>query len=110
MPLENIFLSRCLELAQNGEGFVAPNPMVGAVLVFENKIIGEGYHHAFGGPHAEVNAINDVIKKGNQELLEKSVLYVNLEPCSHFGKTPPCSKKIIDHKIPKVVIGCEDPF
>ena len=101
---------RCLDLALSGSGNTAPNPLVGAVLVYDNKIIGEGYHAAFGLPHAEVNAINDAIEKGNQGLIEKSTLYVNLEPCSHFGKTPPCCDLIIKHKIPTVVIGMHDPF
>ena len=107
---DSMFIARCLELAQNGSGFVAPNPMVGAVLVYNNKIIGEGFHQAFGEPHAEVNAINQSIENGNKYLLDKSVLYVNLEPCSHSGKTPPCSDLIIKYGIPKVVIGCKDPF
>ena len=108
--LDSIFISRCIELAQKGNGFVAPNPMVGAVLVYNNKIIGEGYHHEFGGPHAEVNAINQSIENGNEQLLDKSILYVNLEPCSHTGKTPPCTDLIIKHRIPKVVLGNKDPF
>ena len=107
---DSIFISRCLELAQKGNGFVAPNPMVGAVLVYNNKIIGEGYHHEFGGLHAEVNAINQSIENGNEQLLDKSILFINLEPCSHIGKTPPCTDLIIKHRIPKVVIGNKDPF
>ena len=99
------YMQRCLELAQLGAGNVAPNPMVGCVIVFENKIIGEGYHREFGETHAEVNAIADV---DNKKVLEKSTLYVNLEPCVHFGKTPPCSDLIIKHKIPNVVIGSID--
>ena len=79
-------MNRCLELSEKGLGNVAPNPLVGCVIVHENKIIGEGYHQNYGGPHAEVNAINSV---KNKKLLEKSTLYVTLEPCSHFGKTPP---------------------
>ena len=104
------FISRCLELAQKGSGKVAPNPMVGSVLVFNDKIIGEGFHQVFGESHSEANAIKQCIEKGNEYLLEKSVLYVNLEPCSHSGKTPPCTDLIIKHKIPKVVIGMMDPF
>lgn len=107
---DSLFISRCLELAKKGSGNVAPNPMVGSVLVYNNKIIGEGFHHAFGESHAEVNAINQCTEKGNEYLLEKSVLYVNLEPCSHSGKTPPCTDLIIKHRIPKVVIGMKDPF
>ena len=100
-----LFMHRCIELALQGSGKVAPNPMVGCVIVYDGKIIGEGYHQKFGEAHAEVNAINSVSDKS---LLEKSVLYVNLEPCSHFGKTPPCADLIIQHKIPHVVIGCTD--
>jgi diaminohydroxyphosphoribosylaminopyrimidine deaminase/5-amino-6-(5-phosphoribosylamino)uracil reductase len=98
---------RCLELAKKGKGFVSPNPMVGAVIVYENKIIGEGFHRKYGQPHAEVNAINAV---KNQNLLKKATLYVNLEPCSHYGKTPPCAELIIKKQIPKVVVGIRDPF
>jgi diaminohydroxyphosphoribosylaminopyrimidine deaminase/5-amino-6-(5-phosphoribosylamino)uracil reductase len=103
------YMQRCLDLAIKGNGVVAPNPMVGAVLVFEQKIIGEGYHEFFGGPHAEVNCIENVLPE-NKRLIEKSTLYVSLEPCSHFGKTPPCVDLIIEKKIPKVIIACKDPF
>lgn len=102
-------MSRCLELAQLGAGYVAPNPMVGALLVRENTIIGEGYHQRYGGPHAEVNCLNSVTGE-NRPLIAKSTLYVSLEPCAHFGKTPPCADLIIEKNIPKVVIGCRDPF
>ncbi|GGI58416.1 bifunctional diaminohydroxyphosphoribosylaminopyrimidine deaminase/5-amino-6-(5-phosphoribosylamino)uracil reductase RibD [Winogradskyella haliclonae] len=105
MYTNEYYISRCLQIAINGLGTTGPNPMVGAVVVFENKIIGEGYTSAYSGPHAEVNAINAVKDKA---LLEKSTLYVTLEPCSHHGKTPPCSDLILKHKIPKVVIGCVD--
>ncbi len=105
--LEKIFMQRCLDLAMLGLGNVAPNPMVGSVLVHRNKIIGEGFHRKFGELHAEVNAINSV---KNKELLCESSLFVNLEPCSHWGKTPPCADFIIEHKIPKVVIGIIDSF
>src|SRR3989344_1776503 len=101
------YMRRCLNLAIKGMGNVAPNPMVGSVIVVQNKIIGVGYHKQYGGAHAEVNAINSVLDK---KLLKKAVLYVNLEPCSHFDKTPPCVDLIIKHKIPQVVIGCVDPF
>ncbi len=101
------FMSRCLQLAVNGKSFVAPNPMVGAVVVHKGKIIGEGFHRQYGKAHAEVNAINNVKDK---TLLKESVIYVSLEPCSHYGKTPPCSQLIIDHKIPKVVIATLDPY
>src|SRR5688572_1171462 len=102
------YMYRCLELAKKGSGYVAPNPMVGAVLVYNGKIIGEGYHQQWGQAHAEVNCINSV-KKEDREKISRSVLYVSLEPCAHFGKTPPCTDLIIDHKIPEVVIGCGDP-
>ena len=99
------YMKRCLDLAKLGLGNVAPNPMVGCVIVFEGKIIGEGYHRKFGEHHAEVNAIESVVDKS---LLCKSTLYVNLEPCIHFGKTPPCANLIIQHEIPHVVIGSID--
>lgn len=99
-------MQRCLDLASKGLGAVAPNPMVGAVIVYNGKIIGEGFHEKFGSAHAEVNAIRSVIDKS---MLKKSTLYVNLEPCAHLGKTPPCTDLIISSEIPKVVIGCKDP-
>jgi len=101
------YMQRALYLAKLGKGNVAPNPMVGSVIVCEGKIIGEGYHQKCGEAHAEVNAINSVKDKS---LLSQSTIYVNLEPCAHFGKTPPCSNLIIDSKIPRVVIGCVDSF
>lgn len=100
---------RCIQLAKLGAGNVAPNPMVGAVLVYSDKIIGEGYHQQYGEAHAEVNCIASV-KAGDRQFIEKSTMYVSLEPCAHFGKTPPCSDLIIRYKIPKVVIGSRDPF
>lgn len=109
MSNDYFFIKRCLSLAALGSGNVAPNPMVGAVLVYNNKIIGEGYHEKFGEAHAEVNCINNV-KEGDKHLIAKSVMYVSLEPCSHFGKTPPCADLIIFHGIKKVVIGCIDTF
>jgi len=102
-------MHRCIELAKLGAGSVAPNPMVGAVLVYNNRIIGEGYHMQYGKAHAEVNCINAVLE-ADKELVPKSVMYVSLEPCAHFGKTPPCADLIIAKKIPRVVIGCRDPF
>ena len=99
-------MRRCLELAKLGMGHTAPNPMVGAVIVHEGKIIGEGYHHRYGEAHAEVNAIRSV---KNEELLKSSTIYVSLEPCSHYGKTPPCADKIIEMGIPRVVVGSTDP-
>jgi diaminohydroxyphosphoribosylaminopyrimidine deaminase/5-amino-6-(5-phosphoribosylamino)uracil reductase len=103
------YMRRCIELALQGAGYVTPNPMVGAVLVYEQRIIGEGYHHQYGGPHAEVNCLNSVLPE-DEHLVPQSVLYVSLEPCAHFGKTPPCADLVIQKKIPKVVIGCRDPF
>lgn len=104
-------MQRCLELAKLGAGYVAPNPMVGAVLVHGGRIIGEGWHQQYGGPHAEVNAISrDPALCGDLTDLSESTLYVSLEPCAHHGKTPPCTDLIIQHKIPRVVIGCRDPF
>ena len=100
---------RCLQLAQKGAGDVAPNPMVGAVLVYNNTIIGEGFHQQYGQAHAEVNCINNVTA-ANKGLIPKSTLYVSLEPCAHFGKTPPCADLIIKNSIPKVVIGCRDSY
>ncbi|RZN81440.1 MAG: bifunctional diaminohydroxyphosphoribosylaminopyrimidine deaminase/5-amino-6-(5-phosphoribosylamino)uracil reductase RibD [Winogradskyella sp.] len=99
------YIKRCLQIAKNGLGTSRPNPMVGAIVVFEGKIIGEGYTSKYGGSHAEVNAISNV---KDRSLLKKSTLYVTLEPCSHHGKTPPCSDLIVKHKIPKVIIGCVD--
>lgn len=101
------YMLRCLELAVKGRGLVAPNPMVGAVVVCDGKIIGEGYHRKYGSVHAEPAAIASV---RDESLLEESVLYVNLEPCSHFGKTPPCAQLIIDKKIPRVYVGGLDPY
>jgi len=100
-------MQRCLQLAKLGQETVAPNPMVGAVLVYKDKIIGEGYHHRCGEAHAEVNAINAV---KDPSLLKKAILYVSLEPCAHQGRTPACSALIIQKKIPKVVIACKDSF
>ena len=106
------YMRRCIELAQLAAGNVSPNPMVGAVIVYQNKIIGEGYHQRFGGHHAEVNAINEVLSRFTdaEKMLSESVMYVSLEPCAHFGKTPPCADLIIKYRIPKVVIGSADPF
>ncbi len=106
MTEEEKYIARCLQIASYGDGFVAPNPMVGAVLVNEEKIIGEGFHQYFGQAHAERNAILSV---KDPEQLKNATLYVNLEPCSHYGHTPPCANFIVDCKIPKVVIGTYDP-
>src|ERR1035437_6673665 len=105
--IDQKFMARALELAKLGMGNVAPNPMVGCVIVHQGKIIGEGYHREYGKDHAEVNAINSVI---NRDLLPDATLYVTLEPCSHYGKTPPCADLIIREKIQNVVIGTIDPF
>ena len=104
---DKIYMQRALQLARCGEGRVSPNPMVGAVIVCDGKIIGEGYHRKYGEPHAEVNAVASVEDKS---LLIRSTMYVTLEPCSHYGKTPPCCNLIKECKIPKVVIGIKDPF
>jgi len=101
----DIYIKRCLQIAKNGLGSTSPNPMVGSVIVYKNTIIGEGFTSPYGGNHAEVNAINSV---SNKDVLKEATLYVTLEPCSHFGKTPPCSDLIVKHKIPNVVIGCVD--
>jgi diaminohydroxyphosphoribosylaminopyrimidine deaminase/5-amino-6-(5-phosphoribosylamino)uracil reductase len=103
------YMYRCLGLARLPAGFVAPNPMVGAVLVHNDRIIGEGYHRMYGQAHAEVNCIASV-QPADRYLISQSTLYVSLEPCAHFGKTPPCADLIIEKKIPTVVIGCRDPF
>jgi diaminohydroxyphosphoribosylaminopyrimidine deaminase/5-amino-6-(5-phosphoribosylamino)uracil reductase len=102
-------MRRCIELATLGAGNVAPNPMVGAVLVHNGQIIGEGYHKAYGGPHAEVNCIASVTEK-NKHLIPDASIYVSLEPCAHYGKTPPCADLIIREKIKKVYVGTRDPF
>lgn len=105
MTLHETYIKRCVQIAKNGLGNTRPNPMVGSVIVHDNKIIGEGFTSPYGGNHAEVNAINSVL---NKDLLKEATIYVTLEPCSHFGKTPPCSDLIIQHKIPNIVIGCVD--
>lgn len=101
------YMQRCLQLAALGIGHVSPNPLVGALVVFNHTIIGEGHHRQFGGAHAEVNAIQSV---NDHSLLPLSTLYVNLEPCAHYGKTPPCSTFILGHQLQQVVIGMTDPF
>jgi len=102
-------MERCLELAAIGAGSVAPNPMVGAVLVHQGRIIGEGFHRKYGEAHAEINCLQSVREEDRQHI-PASVMYVSLEPCAHHGKTPPCADRIILEKIPHVVIGCRDPF
>ncbi len=107
MTNDEFFMKRCLNLAFNGLGQTAPNPMVGCVITHEGVIIGEGYHTKCGSPHAEVNAIKGVKDKS---LLAESTMYVSLEPCVHYGKTPPCTDLILEHKIPKLVIACTDSY
>lgn len=107
MENHEFYMKRCIKLAKNGLGTTYPNPLVGSVIVYDGKIIGEGWHKKAGEAHAEVNAVNSVKDKS---LLEKATIYVSLEPCSHYGKTPPCCDLIIAHKIPNVVIGTIDPF
>ena len=113
-PMHEAYMMRCLELAARGKGEVAPNPLVGCVIVHENKIIGEGWHKKYGEAHAEINALQSTFSCwGEVEALRKlkdSTLYVNLEPCAHFGKTPPCVDAILLHEIKKVVIANRDPF
>lgn len=104
---DNQFMLRCIELAESAKGYTYPNPMVGSVIVHNGEIIGEGYHHKAGEPHAEVNAIRSVKRR---DLLKDSTIYVSLEPCAHFGRTPPCAQLIIDTGIPRVVVGCVDTF
>lgn len=103
------YMQRCIELARYGAMHAAPNPMVGAVIVHQGRIIGEGYHAVCGKGHAEVNAINSV-RQADRALLKESTLYVSLEPCAHYGKTPPCARLIVNTGIPRVVVGCVDPF
>ena len=107
MKTHEHFIEKCITLARKGILYVSPNPMVGCVIVYNDEIIGEGYHQEYGKSHAEVNAIETVKDKS---LLNKSTLYVNLEPCCHHGKTPPCTDLIIKHNFSKVVIGCIDPY
>lgn len=110
---DQMYMQRAIELAQLGLGYVNPNPMVGCVIVYEDEIIGEGYHQKYGEAHAEVNAVNQVLKRFEDEapkILKESVVYVTLEPCSHFGKTPPCADLLIKHQVKKVIIANLDPF
>lgn len=103
-----VFIQRCFDLAQRGVGLVAPNPLVGAVLVYDGKIIAEGWHQKYGEAHAEVNCLNNV-KEEDKHLIEQSTLYVNLEPCSHYGKTPPCADLVIVNRVPRLVFANTDP-
>lgn len=107
---EERYMKRCLELAALGAGSASPNPMVGCVIVHDGRIIGEGWHRKCGGPHAEVNAVADAETNGYGNLLPESTLYVNLEPCSHWGRTPPCAELIVEKRIPHVVVGCIDSY
>lgn len=109
MNKDNIYMARAIELAKKGNGYVSTNPMVGAVIVYQDKIIGEGYHQKYGENHAEINALNTV-KASDKDKLPLSTMYVSLEPCSHWGKTPPCCEQIVKQKIKKVVIAMKDPF
>ncbi len=103
------YMRRCIQLAKNGRQTTEPNPMVGAVIVYEDRIIGEGYHRRSGEPHAEVNAFASV-RPADEHLLPESTVYVSLEPCSHWGKTPPCAELLIRKRIHRCVVGCQDPF
>lgn len=103
------WMRRCLELAAMGSSYARPNPMVGAVLVHEGRIIGEGYHRRYGEAHAEVRCLASV-PEALKGCIPSSTMYVSLEPCAHYGKTPPCADRIVDEKIPRVVVGCRDPF
>ena len=107
--LEEKYMRRCLELARHGMDGAAPNPMVGAVIVADGRIIGEGYHAKCGEAHAEVNAVNSV-RPEDRPLLKEATIYVSLEPCAHYGKTPPCADLIIREQIPRIVVGCQDSF
>ncbi len=107
--IHETYMRRCFQLAKLAAGNVAPNPMVGAVLVYNDCIIGEGYHQQYGKAHAEVNCINSV-KEEDRQFISGATIYVSLEPCAHFGKTPPCADLIIQHSIPQVVIGCRDSY
>ena len=109
MNIQETYMYRCLQLAALGAGQVAPNPMVGSVLVYNNIIIGEGYHQQYGQAHAEVNCLNSVAEK-NKGFISNSTLYVSLEPCAHYGKTPPCADLIIKNNIKTVIIGCRDSY
>src|SRR5680860_804028 len=106
MNQDEQYMLRSLELATLGKGQVSPNPMVGCVIVYEDKILGEGYHQRYGAAHAEPNAIQNVSQR---DLLKKATLYVTLEPCAHFGKTAPCAQLLVDMQIRKVVVAVQDP-
>lgn len=103
------YMHRCLQLAELAKGYTAPNPMVGAVLVHQNRVIGEGYHHFRGGPHAEVNCLNNVAP-ADKHLIPESTMYVSLEPCAHHGLTPPCAGRLVQERVREVIIANRDPF
>lgn len=107
---DNYYMNLALELAQRGACTVSPNPMVGAVVVINDQVVGSGWHRCAGESHAEVLAVNDALSRVGADDLHRATLYVNLEPCSHWGRTPPCADMIIEHGIPRVVVGCIDPF
>ena len=109
MSIDEKFMRRCIQLAKNGQQNAKPNPMVGAVIVHNGRIIGEGYHERCGKAHAEVNAFASV-KREDEVLLPESTIYVSLEPCSHYGKTPPCADLILEKGVCRVVVGCIDEF
>lgn len=108
MTTDEKYMARCLQLARRGELTTSPNPMVGAVIVHDGRIIGEGWHRCYGGPHAEVNAVRSV-RPEDEHLLPHSTIYVSLEPCSHWGKTPPCAELLVEKSFRRVVVGCLDP-
>ncbi len=108
MTKDEQYMQRCIELARKGSGFVAPNPQVGCVIVKNGKVIAEGWHKEYGAAHAERNAINSAVRKGYT--LTGSELYVNLEPCAHYGNTPPCAELIVKHRFKRVVVGIKDPY
>jgi len=111
--MQEQYMKRCFELAEMGAGTVSPNPMVGAVIVLGDRIIGEGYTSPYGGPHAEVNAVQDVFRQFPKEaksMLQQAEIYVSLEPCAHFGKTPPCAHMLAEYQFKKVYVACLDPF
>ena len=107
--MKTLFMRRCLAVAEKGRGAVSPNPMVGCLMVHDGRIIAEGYHRRYGGPHAEVEAIENARARGLSHLFPESTLYVSLEPCSHYGKTPPCAVKVADSGFKRVVVACGDP-
>jgi diaminohydroxyphosphoribosylaminopyrimidine deaminase/5-amino-6-(5-phosphoribosylamino)uracil reductase len=103
------YIAQCLQLAQRAKGHTAPNPMVGAVLAYNDRVIGEGWHHYYGADHAEVNCLKNVAE-ADKHLIPEATMYVNLEPCAHYGITPPCATRIVAERIKKVVIANTDPF